>query len=156
LGEVDRARLFPTLVFNADISGLFSRVENVPDRTFFGLGLGPAIMWEGPDLRRVRADIDVTDAQTIAVFAAYEQTVMTALSEVEQALALYQGERQRRPDLSAAEDAARNALTLARLRFDEGLDDFLDVLDAQRTLLDAQDDLVQNDTLITTYVISAY
>lgn len=156
LGDVDRARLFPTLVFNADISALFSRVDDLPDRTFFGLGLGPAIMWEGPDLRRVRADIDVTDAQTIAAFAAYEQTVMTALSEVEQALALYQGERQRRADLSAAEDAARNALTLARLRFDEGLDDFLDVLDAQRTLLDAQDDLVQNDTLITTYVISAY
>jgi multidrug efflux system outer membrane protein len=92
----------------------------------------------------------------MAAFAAYEQTVMTALSEVEQALALYQGERQRRADLSAAEDAAQTALTLARLRFDEGLDDFLDVLDAQRTLLDAQDDLVQNDTLITTYALSAY
>lgn len=156
LGDVDRARLFPTLVFNADLRGFFGSVDNFPDRTFFGLGVGPAINWDGPDLRRVRADIDVTDAQTIAAFAAYEQTVMTALSEVEQALALYQGERQRRDDLSAAEGAARNALMLARLRFDEGLDDFLDVLDAQRTLLDAQDDLVQNDTLITTFAISAY
>jgi multidrug efflux system outer membrane protein len=156
LGDVDRARLFPTLVFNADLRGFFGSVDNFPDRTFFGLGVGPAINWDGPDLRRVRADIDVTDAQTMAAFAAYEQTVMTALSEVEQALALYQGERQRRADLSAAEDAAQTALTLARLRFDEGLDDFLDVLDAQRTLLDAQDDLVQNDTLITTYALSAY
>lgn len=156
LGEVDRARLFPTLVFNADLRGFFGSVDNFPDRTFFGLGIGPAINWEGPDLRRVRADIDVTDAQTLAAVATYEQTVFTALSEVDSALALYVGQLQRRDDLALATDAARNALRLARLRFDEGLDDYLDVLDAQRTLLDAQDNLVQNDTLITSFAISAY
>ncbi|MGJ8559196.1 MAG: efflux transporter outer membrane subunit [Litorimonas sp.] len=156
LAEVDRARLFPTLVFNADLRGFFGSVENFPDRTFFGLGVGPALNWEGPDLRRIRADIEVTDTQTVAAFAAYEQVIFTALSEVETALALYAGEVIRRDDLTDATEAASNALKLARLRFDEGLDDFLDVLDAQRTLLDAQDDLVQNDTLITTFAISAY
>lgn len=156
LGEVDRARLFPTLVFNADIRGFFGSVDNFPSRTFFGLGVGPALNWEGPDLRSVRADIDVTDAQTLSAFAAYEQTVFTALSEVETALARYTGEVQRRDDLMGATDAASTSLKLARLRFDEGLDDFLDVLDAQRTLLDAQDTLVQNDTLMTTFAISAY
>ncbi|GHA97809.1 multidrug efflux outer membrane protein OprN [Algimonas arctica] len=156
LGEVERARLFPTLSFNADIGAFFGSFGDVTEVNSLGFGIGPALSWEGPDLRRVRADIDVTDAQTEAAFAAYEQTVFTALSEVETALALYAGEVERRDDLAGATDAARNALKLARLRFDEGLDDFLDVLDAQRTLLDAQDDLVQNDTLITTYAISAY
>lgn len=156
LGDVERARLFPTLVFNADLSAFFGSLDNLTDVNSLGFGIGPALRWEGPDLRRVRADIDVTDAQTVSAFAAYEQTVFTALSEVETALALYAGELQRRDDLTGAADAASTSLKLARLRFDEGLDDFLDVLDAQRTLLDAQDDLVQNDTLITTFAISAY
>lgn len=156
LGNVDRARLFPTLVFNADLSAFFGSLDNLTDTNSLGFGVGPALRWEGPDLRRVRADIDVADAQTLSAFAAYEQTVFMALSEVETALALYAGELQRRGDLTGAADAASTSLKLARLRFDEGLDDFLDVLDAQRTLLDAQDDLVQNDTLITTFAISAY
>lgn len=156
LGEVERARLFPTLSFNADVGAFFGSFGDLTDVNSLGFGIGPVLRWEGPDLRRVRADIDVTDSQTLSAFATYEQTVFTALSEVEMALALYTGEVERRNDLAGATEAASNALKLARLRFDEGLDDFLDVLDAQRTLLDAQDDLVQNDTLITTFAISAY
>lgn len=156
LSDVERARLFPTLVINADVNGFFGSLNRLANANGFGLGIGPALSWEGPDLRRVRADINVSDAQTLSAYAAYEQTIFTALSEVETALARYNAERLRRDDLTSATDAARNALKLARLRFDEGLDDFLDVLDAQRTLLDAQDTLVQNETLITTFAISAY
>ena len=156
LSDVQRARLFPRIVFNADIGALLNGRNRLDQLSSLGFGIGPAISWEGPDLRSVRADIDVSDAQTEAAISQYEQTIFDALSDVEIALARYSRELERRDNLTKASNSAKNALELARLRFDEGYDDFLDVLDAQRTLLDAQDDRVQNDILITTYAISAY
>lgn len=156
LGEIERTRLFPTLTFDTGLQALFGNLGGFTTVNGFGFSVGPALTWEGPDLRQVRTDIAIIDAQSEAAFANYEQTIFDALADVESALALYQREMERREDLQSATDSAANALKLARLRFEEGLDDFLDVLDAQRTLLEAQDGLVQNDLLITTYTISAY
>ena len=156
LGEVERSRLFPVVTFNASLNSFFDSLRDVSNVNSLGFGIGPSISWEGPDLRRVRADIDINDMQTRAAIATYEQTVFDALSDVESSLALYKRELERRDDLVGASEAAEKALNLAQLRFQEGLDDFLDVLDAQRTLLETRDDLVQNDILMTTYAISAY
>ena len=107
-------------------------------------------------MRRVRADIDVADAQTRAAFARYEASVVNALGEVEIALINYAQEQARREDLEAAATAAERAVDLARLRFEEGLDDFLDVIDAQRTLLQAQDQLEIRRLTTTRQAIAAY
>ena len=154
LGEVERARLFPTLTFNANILSLFT--EDNADSDSFGFGVGPAIRWDGPDLRGVNADISIADAETRAAYAAYERTVVEAIGEVELALVAYVQEQARRDDLDAAAKAAARAVELARLRFDEGLDDFLDVIDAQRTLLDAQDRLESNRLATTRQAIATY
>lgn len=154
LGEAERARLFPTLTFNADLFALLGEDSTLGNS--IGFGIGPAIRWDGPDLRRVRADIDVADAQTRVAFAAYERAVVEALSEVEIALIGYLQEQARRSDLEAAALSAERAFGLAKLRFDEGLDDFLDVIDAQRTLLDAQDRLTTSRLSTTRRAISAY
>ncbi len=154
LGEAERARLFPTLTFNADLFALLGEDSTLDNS--IGFGIGPAIRWDGPDLRRVRADIDVADAQTRVAFAAYERAVVEALSEVEIALIGYLQEQARRSDLEAAALSAERAFGPAKLRFDEGLDDFLDVIDAQRTLLDAQDRLTTSRLSTTRRAISAY
>lgn len=156
LGDLERARLFPSISLDLSLNSFFDSLSDTLSRKSVGFGFGPSIEWAGPDLRRVRADIDISDNQTRAAIANYEQTVFDALSDVESSLALYKRELERRDDLSGASAAALKSLVLAQLRFDEGLDDFLDVLDAQRTLLETRDDLVQNDILITTYAISAY
>ena len=153
-GEAERARLFPTLTFNANVLALFTEDSDLDNS--FGIGIGPAIRWEGPDLRRVRADIDIADAQTRVAFAAYERAVVEALGEIEIALIGFSQERARRADLEAASSSAARALDLARLRFDEGLDDFLDVIDAQRTLLDAQDRLEISRLATTRQAITTY
>mgnify|MGYP001794543555 CR=1 FL=1 len=154
LGEVERARLFPTLTFNANLLALFTE-DSTADNSF-GFGIGPALRWDGPDLRRVRADIDVADAQARVAFASYEGAVINALGEVEIALISYIQERARRADLEAAAASAERALVLAQLRFDEGLDDFLDVIDAQRTLLDAQDRLEISRLATTRQAIATF
>jgi multidrug efflux system outer membrane protein len=74
----------------------------------------------------------------------------------ETALSNYTTERARRPDLELALTSARRAYDLARLRFEEGLDSSLDVLDAQRTLLNAEDGLAVNEAEIARRAVRAY
>ncbi|WP_371396771.1 efflux transporter outer membrane subunit [Fretibacter rubidus] len=158
LSEVERARLFPVISFNADVRTLLDSGLGARNATGIGIGfgIGPTLSWDGPDLRRVRADIDIADAQTNLAYAVYEQTVLQALSDVETALAAYKNELRRRSDLVRAVEAARSALGLAKLRFEEGLDDFLDVLDAQRTVLESEDRLAESDLQTTLLAIETY
>jgi len=156
LSDVQRARLFPTLVFNGDLTTLFGNGNLFNQISRIGFGLGPALRWEGPDLRGVRADIEIADAQTQRAYSVYEQTVAQALADVEAALSNRLNEQKRQRDLMQAEMAAREALEIANLRFEEGIDDFLDVLDAQRTLLTAQDRLAENQLQTARLTILAY
>ncbi|MEL6245138.1 MAG: TolC family protein, partial [Pseudomonadota bacterium] len=117
---------------------------------------GPSLVWEGPDLRRVYARIDQADAISMQAAALYEQAVLDALADAESALSDYALELERRADLVIAAAAARRALDLATLRFQEGLDDYLDVLDAQRTLLDAEDRLATSQAETASRAIRAY
>ncbi len=71
--------------------------------------------------------------------AAYQNTVLTALKEVEDALVSLQSDRQRLQLLQQAATAAENAALLAQNRYNSGLIDFQTVLQTQRTLLSAQD-----------------
>lgn len=156
LGEAARANLFPRITLNADLFGIVRDSGVAFNEDSIGLSFGPAISWAGPDLRRVYAQIDVNDARTLGFVADYEATVLDALSETETALSDYVTERQRRADLEAALSSARRAYELARLRFEEGLDSSLDVLDAQRTLLDAADRLAVNEAEIARRAVRAY
>ncbi len=156
LGRAARANLFPRVTVGANVLSLFSETGVAFSDETVSLSFGPTISWAGPDLRRVYAQIDVNDARTLGAAADYEAAVLDALSETETALSAYVTERQRRADLDAALVSARRAYDLARLRYEEGLDSFLDVLDAQRTLLDAEDRLAVNEAEIARRAIRAY
>lgn len=156
LGEAARSNLFPRITLNANLSGLISDTGVAFNEDSIGFAFGPAISWAGPDLRRVYAQIDVNDARTLGFAADYEAAVLDALADAETALSNYVTERQRRADLEAALAAARRAYELSRLRFQEGLDSSLDVLDAQRTLLTAEDQLAVNEAEIARRAVRAY
>lgn len=136
-----RADLFPRLTLNASLSGLVDGFDDFLDANTIGFGIGPALTWSGPDLRDERLAIESADIEVQRVAARYEQTVIEALTEVSEALAAYGLEQQRTLALLEASEAAARATRLAELRFQEGVDDFLDVLDAQRTALTAEDQL---------------
>lgn len=156
LGTAARANLFPRITLNADLFGLIRDTGVAFNEDSIGLSVGPAISWAGPDLRRIYAGIDAADARTRAAAADYEATVLDALAEAETALSNYVTERQRRTDLEAALASARRALELAQLRFEQGLDSSLDVLDAQRTLLAAEEQLAVNEAEIARRTVRAY
>ena len=104
------------------------------------------IDWSFLDIGRVRARMAAADADAAAELARYEQTVLLALEDVENALVRHARSREEDAHLGrAAEDSAR-AAQLAITRFEAGAADLLEVLDSERSLLQAQDALAQART----------
>ena len=93
---------------------------------------------------RLRAQVDIQDAIRERTLVVYEQTVLRALQEVENALVELARNNERGEALANAVDAARNAAALARQRYTAGLIDFQSVLDSERSLLTLEDSLARN------------
>jgi outer membrane protein, multidrug efflux system len=90
----------------------------------------------------LRAQVRAQEAALDQAWAAYEQAVLTALKDVEDALVALRGARERLATLQRAAEAAGNAALLARQRYSSGLIDFQTVLDTQRTQLSTEDSVV--------------
>jgi outer membrane protein, multidrug efflux system len=118
--------------------------------------VGPSISWAAFDIGRVRARIGSAKAETDAALATYEAAVLNALEDTEGALISYGRSQSRRDALQVAAAASDKAADLARRRFEGGLIDFLEVLDAERTALSAELLLSQSRTDAATSLIAVY
>lgn len=105
---------------------------------------------------RITQNIRIQDETTKQALIAYESTVLSALSEVENALSSIRRQRERLDSLQTATSAAREADELARQQYQAGAVDFLTVLDAQRTLLSLEQNLVSTRADLTTAHIQLY
>lgn len=108
------------------------------------------------DAGRIRANINVQNALQDQALGLYESTLLTALSEVENALTAYSEEVQRRDTLTASVAAASSALTLAKIQYVAGISDFQPVLESQRALLIAQTQLTLSEAEVAADVIRLY
>jgi len=132
--------------------------------TFSGFGtsearffsVGPSISWAAFDLGRVEARISSAKAETNAALAAYQGAVLNALEDTEGAMINYGHSQARRQALQVAAAASDKAADLARKRFEGGLIDFLEVLDAERTSLSAELLLSQSRTDAATSLVAVY
>ncbi|MHA6768216.1 efflux transporter outer membrane subunit [Sphingobium ummariense] len=104
--------------------------------------LGPLISWAFPNQEAIRSRIAGAKADGAASLAEFDGTVLNALEETERALSAYGHALEREQTLAQARDAAARAARISLARQREGRIDFLTVLDAQRTLADAEADLV--------------
>jgi NodT family efflux transporter outer membrane factor (OMF) lipoprotein len=112
--------------------------------------------WSFLDVGRVRARIAATESAASGSLARYEQVVLEALEETENALVRYGHARLEDAHLErSARDSAR-AAELARVRFDAGAADLLDVLDAERSQLQAQDAFADGRTRSATALVDLY
>jgi NodT family efflux transporter outer membrane factor (OMF) lipoprotein len=153
---VARSELYPKLT----LAGLVGRQSN--DITHFGLGVGNFFSL-GPALRlplftggRIRSNIAVQVARLEEAEIAYQQTVLSALAEVENALSASSRENEREDLLREAERQNRDAVSLTRELYSKGLGDYLAVLDAQRELLSTQQQLAQSQTALLVDTIALY
>jgi NodT family efflux transporter outer membrane factor (OMF) lipoprotein len=118
--------------------------------------LGPTLsvpIFEGGQLK---ARLNLTDAQQKEAALSYQQTVLRALHEVDNALTAYRSEQTRRQQLSNAVSENLRALALARARYAQGVADFLTVLDAQRTLLSNELLLAESTTAVSGNLVVLY
>jgi outer membrane protein TolC len=87
---------------------------------------------------------------------AYRRTVLNALHEVENALAAYGADQQRRTWLDATVIENRETLALSRQRYEHGIANFIDVLDAERTLQQNQLSLADSTTAVASDLVGLY
>lgn len=153
---VATADLFPRVsvtgfvgFLSGDLGGLFkggSRAWSV----------SPSVTWPGLDLGGAHARLRAQEARGDASLAQYDQTVLRAVEDLQNALVAYRERQVQVVSLSQQVAASRRAAELAHIRYQEGRIDFLRVLDAERTRLEAEDGLATAQTAANVAVVSIY
>lgn len=108
------------------------------------------------DFGRIRANIDAADARQEQAYLGYELTVRTALQEAQTAIVLYTQGVIRQKELAGAVEAARKAADLAHRQYQEGTLSLLEVLDAERTMYEAETDWTQATADVAMRLVGVY
>ena len=140
---VAKASYLPRLTLGATAGYTAPDFNSVGNQATTRYVIGPVITWPALNLGRVKAEVDAAAAREDAARAQYNRVVLAAMEDLETTLVRYRSARQALERLAEASAASDRAAQLARLRFREGMTDLLQVLDAERTLLFAQDRLAQ-------------
>lgn len=141
-----KAEYLPRFSLGASAGYTSRDFSAIGDDGTFRYGVGPTITWPGLNLGRVRAAVNVQRAREEEAQAQYGQVVLRAMEDLENSMSRYRTSRERVEHLAEASDASEKAAELARLRFREGVTDFLQVLDSERTQLESQDQLARGRT----------
>lgn len=104
---------------------------------------GPTLNWSFLDAGRVRQRVLAARAREREALAAYDETVLRALEETENALATFRAANESLISAEGGLAAARRAAELARLRYEAGASDYLTLLDAERTQLEFEQRVVE-------------
>jgi multidrug efflux system outer membrane protein len=143
--------IYPTI----SLTSLFG----VQQSSLFGAtpwGVGAGLVQPLLDFGRIRADIDAADARQTQAFLGYQETVLEALEDMEDALSLYLNETGRQRDLQLAAGRNRQAVDLATQQYTAGYSGLLDLLVAQRDELDAESSLAASDTRLRETLVRIY
>lgn len=117
---------------------------------------GPSLtipIFEGGRLRRT---LELRQAQQQEAAILYQRTVLAALHDVDNALSAYRAEQMRRVQLQESAAQNRRALKLAQDRYAQGVADFLAVLDAERSLLAAEQALTDSTAAVSADLVQIY
>ena len=119
-------------------------------------GVGPSIdipIFEGG---RLKATLALRQDQQKEAAVVYQRTVLNAWHEIDNGLIAYDAEQRRNIQLAQAVAQNQRAVALAQTRYQQGVADFLQVLDAQRSLFATQQSLADSTTTIDTDLVAIY
>ena len=153
---VATADLFPRVRvtgFVGFLSGTSSGFGNSASQAW---SVAPVVTWPALDLGGAHQRLKAAEARNDASLAVYDQTVLRALEDLETALVAYRQQQAQLVSLTNQAAASRRAAELARIQYKEGGIDFLVLLDAERTLLAAEDSLTVAETGVNTNVVAIY
>lgn len=151
-----QAELYPKLSLTGFFDLQSASIDDLWAWRSRAFSIGPAVTWPIFEAGRLRAAVRVATSQQEQAFIAYQQSVQGAIAEVRDDLITFSTERSRRASLAQAAAADQEALDLSNQLYSQGLVDFLSVLDAQRQLYTAQDQLAQSDAQLAATLIALY
>ena len=153
---IAQADLYPHFSLNA-VTGLESLYFTSFTSASSGYyQIGPGITWRIFDAGRIRFQIRAESARTDAAAAAYQRSVLEAFRDVETALVSYANSEVRRNNLAAEAAADGQATDIATLLYKKGVESFLPVLDAERSVYAAEDALALSERDSSLALISLY
>ena len=153
---VEVTEFFPKLELLGNFGWTAQSRELIGDADAERWSYGPSLSWSFLDFGRVRQYVKAAEARADGAVARYQEIVLRALEETENALAAFRAANQSEDELRAAAAAAGEAARLARMRYDVGASDYLSVLDAERTHLNLEDRHVQSETQRATALAALY
>ena len=154
--KVSVAQLYPQVSISGSIGFLATAFADLGSAGTLTHIVGPQITWDAFNFGRLQNQIDAADADIQAQLEVFEKTLLSSFEEVDNAMVTLTSEIERQESLRAAAQASAQTSNIARQRFEAGADSFLDLLDAQRTQLAAEDQLASSETALALQVIALY
>jgi NodT family efflux transporter outer membrane factor (OMF) lipoprotein len=136
---VATASLFPEISITGSIGSQAQGWGTTPSIGKHIWSFGPGAVWPLLDFGALDAQVDIADLATHASLVNYRKTILNAVQQVDTSIDGYQAQQARLEKLGAALTAGQRAVDLATARYNRGLTDFLNVVDAERQLYDLQE-----------------
>jgi NodT family efflux transporter outer membrane factor (OMF) lipoprotein len=133
------ANLFPSIAISGAIGFQRQQAPGLPTigQHIYSYGAGAA--WPLLDFGQLDAQVEIANLQTRALLVNYRKTIQGAVREVDTSMGLYTAEQVSLGKLETALVASQRAVTLANERYERGLTDFLNVVDAERQEYDIEE-----------------
>jgi NodT family efflux transporter outer membrane factor (OMF) lipoprotein len=153
---VATANLFPEVALVGAIGSQGQGWGTLPSVGRHVWSFGPGAVWPLLDFGTLDAEVDIAGLAARASMANYRKTILTAVQQVDTSLEAYEAQQQRMEKLGTAMLAGQRAVDLAGARYDRGLTDFLNVVDAQRQFYALQEQyaaaqVAQGDEFVQLY-----
>jgi NodT family efflux transporter outer membrane factor (OMF) lipoprotein len=150
------AAFYPTVTLNGQVGLDSLNTSNLFRGSSLQYNFGPGVSLPIFDAGRLKNTLDLREAQQQEAANTYRKTVMAAWRDVVNALVALRSEKARHARLSAQLVHARNASAIARSRYRDGVTEFINVLDAERTALSAEQQLAQSATTLGVNQVQLY
>ncbi|GAB1440352.1 efflux transporter outer membrane subunit [Providencia sp.] len=153
---VAKADYYPriTLTGNAGYQAL--SLSNMGSWSTHTFAIGPSLYLPIFDGGRIKQQVELSKYRQQEMAIAYQQTVLRAWHEIDDALSDYQAQQHRQTHLAAAVSANQHAFSLARDSYLNGASDFMHVLSTQRALLDLQSAQIVSQEETVLAVVNLY
>lgn len=153
---VATAELYPQISLGGTVGTSGITASQLTSTRGLRFNVGPLFSWTFPNFTVARARIRQAEATAESALASFDGTVLTALQETDSALTNLAGELDRQAALTAARDYSAEASRIVGLRYGAGAENFLAVLDAQRTLATAEADLAASRAALTNNQVEVF
>jgi hypothetical protein len=150
------ADLYPRFTINGRFGVESRKLSNLLTGDSFTYNVGPSFTWPLFQAGRILCNIELADAVLEESVAVYEQTVLLAVEEVENAIVSYHKERERFEDLQRTVKASEATLESVLKTYRAGKTDFLNVINSFQTLFVAQNNLAISEGTIVVQLITIY